>query len=232
MTSAQNPQTPQNTQQPGPQPDLKQTIVVNIDQHLTDGMPVFDVNGEQVGFVKMYSAAAGYLIVGIVPLGDENLYIPFRLIRSIDPQEIYLTADKVALQAQYTQPPTITTVSETRMVPGPRGTLTPQTTHVQMVQSGYDAEQTAISRVDVGAIAQQLAVGMAVYDVDGERLGDITQYDTKRSLLVVEQGIFKPRVLFVPFSAIQAVGKDSFTVYLSLPRDVLLKEHAMLPADA
>lgn len=207
-------------------------VIEDIDQYLVDGLPVFDAAGERVGTVTMYSTAAGYLMVSSGPLGRENLYIPFRLIRSIDPREIYLTAYKDTLKAQYTQPPAITTVSETRMVPGPLGTPTPQTVHVQMVQSGYDAQPTAFSSVDVGSIVQQLALGMAVYDIEGVHVGDITQYDIPRSLLVVEQGIFRPRVLFVPFSAIRSVDRPALSVYLNLPKDALVKQHAMLPARA
>ncbi|MGZ3583334.1 MAG: hypothetical protein ACXWP6_11545, partial [Ktedonobacterales bacterium] len=106
------------------------------------------------------------------------------------------------------------------------------TYQVQTVQSGYDGTLAALNTVDARSVANSIAVGMAVYDNDGERLGDITQYDTARSLMVVEKGIFNPRALLVPFSAIQTVDRDSFTVYLSLPRDVVVKEHAMLPGDA
>lgn len=52
-------------------------------------------------------------------------------------------------------------------------------------------------------MAERLSVGLAVYDVDGDRLGDITEYDTARSLLVGEMGIFTPTVLPVQFSAIK-----------------------------
>lgn len=211
-------------------PSSPHTVVEDIDQYLAEGLAVFDANGDRVGTVKMYSTAAGYLIVGSGPVGDQNLYIPFRLIRSIDPGDIYLTLTKDTLEAQYTQPPKITTVSETRLVPGPQGALTPQTTHVQMVQSGYDDKQTTVSRVDVSAIAQQLAIGMAVFDAEGEHIGDITQYDVSRSLMAVEKGIFKPTVLFVPFGAIQSVDPYTLSVYLSVPRDVIVKEHAMQPA--
>src|SRR5260370_36061058 len=90
----------------------QQTIVQNIDQFLVEGMPVFDLKDERVGDVKMYSTAAGYLMAGSGPVGEKDLYIPFRLIRSIDPKQIYLSAAKDVLAAQYRQPPTISTVSE------------------------------------------------------------------------------------------------------------------------
>jgi hypothetical protein len=79
-----------------------QPVVENIDQYLEEGMPAFDQNGERVGDVKMYSAAAGYLMVGSGAFDRKDLYIPFRLIRTIDPEEIYLSASKDTLAAQYT----------------------------------------------------------------------------------------------------------------------------------
>ena len=148
-------------------------------------------------------------MVGEGPFGATNLYVPFRLIRSIDPHELYLSVSKATLEAQYTEPPKITTVSETRVVFGPQGAMTTQTSQVQMVQSGYDGTQMTVSSVDVEAIAQRLAIGMTVYDAEGVRLGEITQYDTTRGLLVVESGVFKPRVLFVPFGAIQSVDRET-----------------------
>ena len=213
------------------QANERQMVVENIDQYLADGRPVFDKSGKKVGEVKMYSTAAGYLVVGSGDFGRKDLYIPFRLIRNIDPHDVFLSEDKDTLESQYTQPPQISTVTETRMVPGPNGAMTPQTRQVQMVQSGYDSQPAAINTVDAEKVAKQLALGMAVYDVNGERLGDITQYDILRSLMVVEQGAFNPRVLFVPFSAIKDVDRDKLSVYLSLPKDTLLKQHAMLPSN-
>jgi hypothetical protein len=194
-------------------------------------MPVYDDNGDRVGDVKMFSVVAGYLMVGKGPFGATNLYVPFRLIRTIDPHELYLSTSKATLEAQYTEPPKITNVNETRLVFGPQGTMTTRTSQVQMVQSGYDAEQISVSATDLRAMAQRLAIGMTVYDAEGVRLGEITQYDTPRGLMVVESGIFKPRVLFVPFGAIQSADRETLTLYLSLPKDVVVKEHAMLPAE-
>src|SRR5437879_2836687 len=214
-----------------PQEQAPQTVVENIDAYLMDGMPVYDLNGDKVGDVKMYSTAAGYLMVGHGAFEQKGLYLPFRLIRSIDPHDIFVSETTDALTSQYTEPPKISTVVENRLVPGPHGTMTSQAREVQMVQSGYDGKQAELGSTDVRTVTDRLAVGMVVYDANGVRLGDITQYDIPRSLLVVEKGIFNPRALFVPFSAIQVIDLDTFTVYLSLPRDVIVKEHAMLPAD-
>jgi hypothetical protein len=209
-----------------------QTLVENIDLNLSDGMPAYDSNGDKVGDVKMYSTTAGYLMVGHGVFNQQDLYIPFRLIRSIDPHDLFLSETKDTLFANYTQPPTISTLSEQRLVIGPRGALISEQRDVQMVLSGYDGLPATTNTVDVQDVTDRLAVGMAVYDSEGERLGDISQYDVPRRLLVVEKGIFHPQVLYVPFSAIESVNREELTIYLNLPRDVVVKEHAMLPANA
>jgi hypothetical protein len=210
----------------------QQTVVERIDLYLTDDMPVYDSNSEEIGHVKMFSTVAGYLIVGHGPFEKDNLYIPFRLIQSIDPRELYLSEPKQTIVAGYTTPPQISTLTEQRLVRTTEGGLKSESRQVQMVQSGYDGLPARINSVDIGDITQRLAVGMAVYDASGDRLGDVSQYDTTRSLISVESGIFRPHVLFVPFSAIGSIDGDAFTVRLSLPRDVIVKEHAMLPVDA
>lgn len=210
----------------------QQTVVERIDLYLTDDMPVYDSNSEEIGHVKMFSTVAGYLIVGHGPFEKDNLYIPFRLIQSIDPRELYLSEPSQTVVAGYTTPPQIHTFTEQRLVRTAEGGLKSESRHVQMVQSGYDGLPARINSVDIADIAHRLAVGMAVYDASGTRLGDVSQYDTARSLMSVESGIFRPHVLFVPFSAIQSIDGDAFTVRLSLPRDVIVKEHSMLPAAA
>jgi ribosomal 30S subunit maturation factor RimM len=215
-----------------PQEQAPQTVVENIDAYLMDGMPVYDLNGDKVGDVKMFSTAAGYLMVGRGSFEEQDLYVPFRLIRSIDPHDIFVSETNDNLKAHFTNPPKINTIVENRLVTGPAGTMTSQPYEVQTIASGYDGKQAELGSVNLDQISDRLAVGMAVYDVDGVRVGDITQYDTSRSLMVVEKGIFKPRALLVPFSAIQDIDLGTFAVSLSLPRDVLVKEHAMLPGDA
>jgi sporulation protein YlmC with PRC-barrel domain len=212
--------------------NTQQTLVENIDLNLADGMPVYDSTGDKIGDVKMYSTTAGYLMVGHGVFDQQDLCIPFRLIRSIDPHDLFLSESKETLSANYTQPPTISTVSEQRLVIGAGGGLISEQRDVQLVQSGYDGLPATTNSVEVQDVTDRLAVGMAVYDVDGERLGDVSQYDIPRRLLVVEKGIFHPRVLFVPFSAIESVNREELTIYLNLPRDVVVKEHAMLPANA
>jgi hypothetical protein len=197
---------------------LSQSLLRDIDQVLEDGMAVFDLNGEQVGGVKAYSTAAGYLMVGSGAFEHRDLYIPFRLIRSIDPQGISLALPKDTLAAQYAEPPRIHIVVENRFSPGPRGDALPQAFEVRVVQSGYDGTLREFESDELSDIAERLSVGLAVYDIDGVRLGDIAQYDVPRRLLVVEKGIFNPTMMVIPFSAIGSIDRDKLSVYLAVPK--------------
>jgi hypothetical protein len=226
MTSHPHPdsaETGRHADQPG------STVIESIDQYLKDGMPVFDETGTKVGHVRMYSSTAGYLMVNTEGLKNNNLYIPFRLIRTIDEREIFLSAPKDALDAEYIQPPRMHTVIQTQLVPGSGGSLVPETRQVQMLESGYDATMPAeLNRASVGDVAGRLAVGMMVYDVDGVHLGNITQYDTERGILVIAKGIFKPTAVVIPFSDIASFSEDNLSVYLSLAEDTIIKEHQTL----
>ena len=218
-------------QDSGEQADLRQTLLERIDQHLEDGVPVFDENGEKVGNVKMYSTRAGYLVVGSSFFEETDIYIPFRLIRNIVPDEIFVSASKETLATQYAQPPQTQTIVETLLVAGPGGSMPPETREVQVLQSGYDDAPVELNAVPLPSVTDRLAVGMVVYDSNGERLGDITDYDTTRGLLVVEKGIFKPRAFSVPLSSIKEIDLDTFTVYLSMPEDALGREQSILPTN-
>jgi ribosomal 30S subunit maturation factor RimM len=201
--------------------------VENMDRYLADGQSVHDLNGEDVGEVKMFSSAAGYLMVTGGAFGEKSLYIPFRLIGNVDPGRVNLTETKKTLEADYTQPPETRLVMETRLIAGPGGKLRPETRQVQVLESSTGDLPVKINSTNVDELASSIAVGMAVYDVDGLRLGDITQYDITRALMVVEKGILKPKVVLIPFSDIDSISLDHLSVYLSMPKDAVVKEHGL-----
>jgi hypothetical protein len=215
--------------QQGAQPQgVPRDVLQGIDQFLEDGLLVFDVNGERIGGVKTYSTSAGYLFVGSGALEHRDLYIPFRVIQRIDPQGIALAEPKDVLVARYSEPPATHTIVEQRVAPGLDRDTLPQAYEVQEVQSGYDGAPTAVESVELASVAERLSVGLAVYDINGVRLGDISQYDTERGLLAVEKGIFTPTILLVPFSAIKAIDRDALSVYLTLTKAALVQDQATL----
>ena len=207
--------------------DPQRVGVEEIDRYLADGQSVVDVNGEDLGEVKMYSTAAGYLMVTGGAFGEKHLYLPFRVIGGINTGSVYLSETRKKLESEYTQPPQTRLIMETRLVAGPGGNMRPETRQVQVLESSTEGLPVEMNSANVVTLADKLAVGMAVYDVDGARLGDITQYDITRALLVVERGIFKPKVLLIPFSDIDSISLDNLSVYLSMPKDAVVKDHGL-----
>lgn len=140
-----------------------------------------------------------------------------------------LSEPKDELVTKYTEPPTVHTFVENQHTPGlqQRDTL-PPADEVRAVTSGYDSMPTVVDSIELSNIAERLSVGLAVYDVDGVLLGDITQCDTECCLLMVEKGIFKPTVLIVPFSAIRSIDRDARSAILTLPRATLVQDQATL----
>lgn len=65
---------------------------------LSVGLKVYDANGEMVGTVDVVDREAGTMRVATNPFIEEALVIPFALIQSIDPREIFLGCAKDALR--------------------------------------------------------------------------------------------------------------------------------------
>jgi hypothetical protein len=62
------------------------------------GLKVYDANGETVGTVDLVDHQAGTMRVVANPFVEEGFVIPFALIQSIDPREIFLSCPKGALR--------------------------------------------------------------------------------------------------------------------------------------
>ncbi len=110
----------------------------------------------------MDSTAADYLLVGSGALGHQNLSIPSRLIRRIDTQGIVLSEPKDELAAQYTEPPSIFTMVENRLAPGPHRDTPPQADEVRVAHGGYDGTLMVGDRIELSSIAERFSVGLAL----------------------------------------------------------------------
>jgi hypothetical protein len=65
---------------------------------LSVGLKVYDANGEMVGTVELVDREAGMIRVATNPFVEEELVIPFALIQSINPRELFLDCAKDALR--------------------------------------------------------------------------------------------------------------------------------------
>jgi uncharacterized protein (TIGR02271 family) len=63
---------------------------------------------------------------------------------------------------------------------------------------------------------QQVMAGTPVYDVNGDKVGEVSSSGMMRNALVVQKGFFFPKDLYIPLSAIS--GRKSDGIYLNLAK--------------
>jgi len=79
------------------------------------------------------------------------------------------------------------------------------------------------------SLSQQLAIGMAVFDAAGDKLGTLVRADPP--FLIVEHGFFFQTAFEVPMQAVARVDGDG--IWLSPTKDELAPErwNGLAPAD-
>jgi hypothetical protein len=194
----------------------RQTVTEDIGKVIRGGLVVHGADGERIGIVKDYSMPAGYLVVQTGLVAHKDLYVPFSVIASIDPKEIYLSLNKDVLTGEYGAPPPTTIVVEGDSAR-------------EVVRSGYDGSPTEINRVDLQMVRRELAKGMTVYALDGEKMGAVDGIDAEVGYMLVKQHHLNKTDLFIPFAAITTIDKAYTRVFLGAPRDALVKEYSRLP---
>lgn len=75
----------------------------------------------------------------------------------------------------------------------------------------------------------QLIEGMPVYDMNGDKVGTISEHNPQPGCLVIHKGILFPKDLYIPLNAIQRSDADG--VYLSLAKDDLSDDRYSNPPD-
>lgn len=194
------------------------TVAVPLADWMTVGLSVYDVDGTKIGVVRRYDLDAGYMVVEEGMLARKELYVPFHLMQSITPHEIYLRLSKDMLTDAYLLPPPAKTLVEEQTDPG-TGRTEAILTHE--IRSGYDGQPVQIAPVRLDELARTLAVGMTVMDADDSYVGEVTQVDTTRGLLTVKGSMTDEAVRKVPFSVVARVDPDEAVVTLLVPAAAL-----------
>lgn len=81
-----------------------------------------------------------------------------------------------------------------------------------------------MDRADMGNVGNaQLVNGTPVYDTDGSKVGDVSQYQEGDGYFVMTKGFFFPKDLYVPMSAITRATTDG--VFLNLTKDQIKNQN-------
>ncbi len=182
---------------------------------MTEGLRVYDSVGAKVGIVRRYDLTAGYMVVEEGLLARKELYMPFHLIQSISPHELYLTIPKEALTDAYLLPPGASPLVEEQ-----RDSSTGRAEVVieHEIRSGYDGRLVEIAPVDLDEVKRTLVVGMSVTDADDEYVGEVTHIDPAQETLIVKAALVDDRICRVPFSQIAQVDPSDMRVILLVPK--------------
>lgn len=188
---------------------------------MAEGLVVYDAEGAKIGRVRRYDLDAGYMVVEAGGLARRELYVPFHLMQSITPHEIYLKLAKDALTDAYLLPPAARTLVEEQVDPE-TGRAEFVTEHE--IQSGYDGRPVWVAPVRLDEVTLTMTVGMSVLDVDDDYIGEVIRVDTMRRLLTVKGNLGEETVRTVPFSMVAQVNADLGIVTLLVPLVAIPRE--------
>lgn len=190
------------------------TIQVSIAELMAEGLAVYGAEGAKIGHVRHFDLHAGYMVVEESGLARRELYIPFHLMQSITPRDIYLKVAKDALTDAYLLPPAARTLLEEQIDPE-TGCTSVVIEHE--IESGYDRRPVQVAPVRLDEVARTLTVDMTVLDVDHAYVGEVMWIDAAHGLLTVKGYLGDEAVRSIPFSMVAQVNADLGVVTLLVP---------------
>jgi hypothetical protein len=188
------------------------------------GLTVYDADGSKVGFVDQVDKHHGWMLVRAGAADQKKLWIPYRFVKSVDEREIFVTALKAWLEADFNHPPARSTT-----VTMAKGRSVATTTEA----SGYNEEPVVTSEVDLDHIRQLLAVDQQVWTSDDVSVGVIKNFDKQGRYFVVEEGrlSIKHSVL-VPVALVADVDRVAAETTLAVSKADLDGMEHREPADS
>lgn len=175
------------------------TITVDIRETIALDQAVFDSTRKKVGTVDDVDLATGWLTVSIKALGEEALYVPFRLITYLDPNELFLGTTKDELHRDYASPPPRSTSVE-----GEGSEQVATTTQ----ESGYDGAPVVVQRMRLDDVRDKISTDYKVFTSDMVDLGHIREYDAATGLMILDKGVFSRHDVVVPIAVVDQLDAE------------------------
>lgn len=198
------------------------TIMQNVTDNLMSDQTVYDVTGDRVGKVDEIDRDTGWFKVEINPFSDKAVYIPFKLVTNIDPQELYVSATREAIDREFSNPPARWTAVET--VDGQEIATTRQA-------SGYDGTPIIVDEVNLAKVRHSFGEGYIVVTSDEVSLGTIKRYDPVTGWILVGKTPFTQYDLVVPLSVVSRVNRQFGSVHLAVSEADLKAMKHLEPVD-
>jgi hypothetical protein len=209
------------------------TTISQAIARLDNGLKVYDVNGDKVGRVYEYVPGSDWIVVEKGVFSPTDLYVPVTAIDYLDKDGVYLRVSKDVLTSAFILKPANVDFD---VVAAPVGTVevdavTPSgnVVEVDAVATDVDGDRLIVDGTTMSLAIERLGKGPKVYDADGKEVGRVYQYDPTTGWLVIEKGVFAPKDLFVPVTAVDYL--DSKGVHLRVSKDVLTQAFVVQPAN-
>src|SRR5260370_33377412 len=84
---------------------MDRTISEDVGRAVKVGLTVFAGDGSKIGYVDETDRTHGWVVVRTGAFDQKRLWVPYRLVRSVDDREIFLTMLKGAVEAEVKSPP-------------------------------------------------------------------------------------------------------------------------------
>ncbi len=193
---------------------MTNTIAPDVGRMIKPGLGVYDRGGRKVGFVDYAGEAHGWMQVESSELDLHKVWVPYRLVKSVDDREVIVTVSNLELHSEYGEPPARTVKVEKR---------DGRTFAVTTEPSGYDGEPVVVNEVELGKTRELLALGQQVWTSDDVEVGKIKEFDATMGYVLVEHGaLARKRDLLIPVHLVADVDRDNAQAKLAV-RDADLK---------
>jgi hypothetical protein len=185
--------------------NVEGVITVDVRDMLALEQNVFDSRSKDIGEVSDVDYETGWFTIAAGTMYEKQYFVPMSLVKYIDPNELFLSADEKEVQRDYSTPPPRTTSVEGE------GSATTATT---WQQSGYGDGSVVVRQARLDDLRTMIDVGFRVCSADMVDLGKVREYDSATGLMVLDKGRPSKHDIVVPITMVDHVESETHEIVL------------------
>ena len=192
--------------------NVEGVITVDVRDMLGLDQNVFDSMSKEIGEVSDVDYETGWFTIAAGTLYEKQYFVPVTMVKYIDPNELFLSADEKEVQRDYSTPPPRTTSVEGEG---------PATTATTWQPSGYGDASVVVHQARLDDFRTMIDVGFRVCTADMVYLGKVREYDSPTGLMVLDKGRPSKHDIVVPITMVDRVEAETHEIVLiASKRDV------------
>ena len=192
--------------------NVEGVITVDVRDMLALDQNVFDSMSKEIGEVSDVDDETGWFTIAAGTLYEKQYFVPVTMVKYIDPNELFLSADEKEVQRDYSTPPPRTTSVEGEG---------PATTATTWQPSGYGDASVVVHQARLDDFRTMIDVGFRVCTADMVYLGKVREYDSPTGLMVLDKGRPSKHDIVVPITMVDRVEAETHEIVLiASKRDV------------